>query len=131
MREQTLKGVVTALLPEGMAKVMPYGDNRRGDCAACGGCGERKPVTARNTPGARPGDSVTLSVRRRHPVSAALFRIALPIGAFAAAFFAVSLFSSGEGIAIGAGILFGVGLGVWSERRKDRHLEYEIRTVNE
>lgn len=129
-------GLVTALLPDGTAQIVPTdAAGCSGNCAACHGCSSdaEKCFSAVNAVGAKPGDRVTAEGRPEHRTSSILLRLAVPAAAFALGCILAAAFFEREGMVAGAGILcmlLGCVFSAGMKRRQDEKICFEILSID-
>lgn len=76
------------------------------NCANCGGCKKMNEITADNTLGAKPGDTVVVEMSDSRVLSAAFMVYMLPLIIFFAAYFISNMFTKTEWVSITLGISF-------------------------
>ena len=135
----TQNGVVTKLLPDGMAEVAVARTTAcGGNCPSCESCIFQNEIKtlARNRIFARPGQRVVISTRSRDIFGAAVLVYLVPIVLMLAGYALTILLGGSEGLGILASfaalLLSAYWLAIWEKRRKraDR-FQFEIISFSE
>lgn len=132
----TQSGIVTALLPDGMASVSVQRQTAcGGNCASCGGCSYKNVLTAvaENRFGAKVGDKVTLQSRTKGVIGAAVLVYLLPILTFLIGYLIAAACGANEGASILVSVLcllLGCGAAAWLGRRRKDKIRFEIVSID-
>lgn len=131
----TQSGIVTKLLPDGMANVSVQRQTAcGGNCASCGGCSYKNELTAvaDNSFGAKVGDRVTLQSRTKGVIGAAALVYLLPILFFFVGYLLSDVCGAGEGTSIIVSVLsllIGCGTAAWIGRKRKSRIRFEIVSI--
>lgn len=134
----TNEGVVTKLMPRGMAEVaVTRATACGGSCSSCEGCmyeREMKAV-AQNRVGAKPGQKVVIESRTSVIFNAALLVYVMPLVFFIAGYAASAALGASEGVCIAvsfAALVFsGVLLVVTQRKKKADSIDFNIIQICE
>lgn len=134
----TSEGIVTKLLPAGMAEVaVTRGTACGGNCPSCESCkfqSEMK-TAAKNRIGARPGNKVVIESRTSVIVHAVLLVYIMPLIFFIAGYAAAHMLGAAEGVCIAvsfAMLVVSAVILVLTQRSKKRtQIEFDIVSICE
>lgn len=134
----TNEGIVTKLMPHGMAEVaVTRATACGGSCSSCEGCmyeREMKAV-AKNLVGAKPGQKVTIESRTSVVFNAAMLVYVMPLVFFIAGYAIAAALGAGEGVCVAVSFAFlavsGALLVVTQRRKKDKTIDFNIIDICE
>lgn len=134
----TNEGIVTKLMPHGMAEVaVTRATACGGSCASCEGCmyeREMKAV-AKNLVDAKPGQKVTIESRTSVVFNAAMLVYVMPLVFFIAGYALAAALGASEGVCVAVSFAFlavsAVLLVVTQRRKKDKTIDFNIIEICE
>lgn len=134
----TNEGVVTKLMPKGMAEVaVTRATACGGSCASCEGCMYEREMKAlaKNLVDAKPGQKVVIESRTSVIFNAALLVYVMPLIFFIAGYAVSALLGATEGVCIAVSflalLLSAVILVVTQRRKKQQSIDFNIIEICE
>lgn len=134
----TNEGIVTKLLPNGMAEVAVTRASACGSsCSSCEGCMFQNEVkaAAKNLAGAVPGQKVVIESKTSVIFNAALLVYVMPLVFFVAGYAIASALGAGEGLCIAVSftalLLSAVLLVLTQKKKKHKPIDYNIIKICE